>query len=64
MRLQVITMQALTTTCDHSGLSIANQEFHDSRVLPFVHMTVKGFLWYQVRTSTRPSAYCPLFSVV
>ena len=37
-------------TCQGARLTNKNQEYHDSRVLPYVSMTLKGFLWYQVRS--------------
>ena len=33
-------------TCQYAGRSAANQEWHDSRVLPYTGMTVKGWVWY------------------
>lgn len=34
-------------TCRNATLSSTNQEWHDSRVLPFTAMTLKGWIWYQ-----------------
>eukprot|EP00039_Didymoeca_costata_P020170 m.340304 g.340304 ORF g.340304 m.340304 type:complete len:677 (+) comp19230_c0_seq1:26-2056(+) len=34
-------------TCEMIGQSSANQEWHDQRVLPYIGMTVKGWVWYQ-----------------
>ena len=45
-------------TCEFSKKSAASQEFHDTRVLPYVDMTLKGFVWYQVGLSVL-SAICP-----
>ena len=33
--------------CSHTRIESSNQEYHDSRVMPFVNMAVKGFVWYQ-----------------
>ncbi len=35
------------STCANASISAANQEWHDSRVMPYVDMTVKGWVWYQ-----------------
>ena len=32
-------------SCQFTSKSASNQEFHDTRVLPYVPMTLKGFLW-------------------
>ena len=34
-------------TCANASISAANQEWHDQRVLPYVDMTIKGWVWYQ-----------------
>jgi sialate O-acetylesterase len=39
------------STCSNATLSPQNQMFHDNRVLPWVDMTLKGWVWYQVRLS-------------
>ena len=33
------------STCANASISAANQEWHDSRVMPYVDMTVKGWVW-------------------
>jgi len=38
-------------TCANTSISAANAEWHDSRVMPYVDMTIKGWVWYQVRTN-------------
>ena len=35
-------------TCQSARITSQNQEYHDSRVLPYLNMTLKGFVWYQV----------------
>jgi hypothetical protein len=35
------------STCAHAAISSTNQEYHDSRVMPYVSMALKGFTWYQ-----------------
>ena len=35
-------------TCSNATLSKANGEWHETRVLPFSTMTIKGWVWYQV----------------
>ncbi len=34
-------------TCANASKSAANQEWHDTRVMPYTGMTVKGWIWYQ-----------------
>eukprot|EP00658_Telonema_sp_P-2_P024268 TRINITY_DN19753_c0_g1_i3.p1 TRINITY_DN19753_c0_g1~~TRINITY_DN19753_c0_g1_i3.p1 ORF type:complete len:493 (-),score=82.52 TRINITY_DN19753_c0_g1_i3:240-1718(-) len=34
-------------SCSNVSISPANGEWHESRVLPFISMTLKGFVWYQ-----------------
>lgn len=34
-------------TCGNASIGPSNQEWHDTRVLPYIQTTVKGFLWYQ-----------------
>ena len=34
-------------TCANASISGSNQQWHDSRVLPYIGMTVKGWVWYQ-----------------
>lgn len=34
-------------TCANASISDSNQKWHDARVMPYVGMTLKGFLWYQ-----------------
>eukprot|EP00040_Diaphanoeca_grandis_P010748 m.55060 g.55060 ORF g.55060 m.55060 type:complete len:657 (+) comp22015_c0_seq2:53-2023(+) len=34
-------------TCKSAGQSSANEEWWISRILPFVNMSIKGWLWYQ-----------------
>jgi sialate O-acetylesterase len=38
-------------TCEYASLSPSNQEFHDTRVLPYIDMTLKGFLWCEYSPS-------------
>ena len=40
---------AAIETCAYAKISPANQEYHDSRVLPYVGMSLKGWVWYQGR---------------
>jgi sialate O-acetylesterase len=35
-------------TCADVRPNKANQEWHDSRVLPYTEMSLKGWVWYQV----------------
>lgn len=42
---------ATTATCDRAAASASNQQWHDQRVLPYADMTLKGWVWYQVRTA-------------
>ena len=42
-----------SATCEWVGLDASNQQFHDTRVLPYVDMTLKGFLWYQGENNCR-----------
>ena len=35
-------------TCQSARITSKNQEYHDSRVLPYINMSLKGFVWYQV----------------
>ena len=34
-------------TCEYASPSPSNQEYHDTRVVPYLGMTLKGFVWYQ-----------------
>ena len=34
-------------TCKNATLSSSNGEWHETRVLPFVNVTLKGWVWYQ-----------------
>lgn len=34
-------------TCHNASLGADNQKWHDERVLPYVDMTIKGWIWYQ-----------------
>eukprot|EP00038_Savillea_parva_P008482 m.177256 g.177256 ORF g.177256 m.177256 type:complete len:720 (-) comp14315_c0_seq1:22-2181(-) len=34
-------------TCSYAQTSPLSQEFHDTRVMPYLDMTVKGWTWYQ-----------------
>lgn len=43
---QWLTNESIAT-CSDVPLSSANQEWHDQRVMPYSHMTVKGWVWYQ-----------------
>ena len=38
-------------TCTNASISAANQEWHDQRVLPYVDMTIKGWVWYQAENN-------------
>ena len=38
---------ATIDTCQFARKSSSSQEFHDTRVVPYLDMTLKGFLWYQ-----------------
>ena len=40
-------------TCQAARITSKNQEYHDSRVLPYLNMSLKGFLWYQVPYSNK-----------
>ena len=35
------------STCRNATLSPTNQEWHDTRIVPYVDMTIKGWVWYQ-----------------
>lgn len=43
---QWLTNKSLAT-CEYAGTSSSNQEWHDTRVLPYIGMTIKGWTWYQ-----------------
>ena len=32
-------------TCEYASPSTSNQEYHDTRVLPYIDMSLKGFVW-------------------
>ena len=34
-------------TCANASLGAANQGFHDTRVMPYIGMTIAGWVWYQ-----------------
>lgn len=34
-------------TCANTSISAANGEWHETRVMPYIDMTVKGWVWYQ-----------------
>ena len=38
---------ATIAKCEGATLSPQNQEWHNQRVMPYVDMTVKGWVWYQ-----------------
>jgi hypothetical protein len=38
---------ASSSRCANSTVDSSGQEWHDSRVLPYVDVTIKGWLWYQ-----------------
>ena len=42
------TNNVTTATCTDPSLGESPQSLWDSKVMPFVDLTVKGFLWYQV----------------
>lgn len=35
------------STCKNASIGAGNQKYHDERVLPYVNMTLKGWIWYQ-----------------
>ncbi|CAE7907902.1 SIAE [Symbiodinium sp. KB8] len=35
------------STCKNATLTAGNQKYHDERVMPYVGMTLKGWIWYQ-----------------
>ena len=41
------TTNTTTATCSDTSLAPHNQALWDEKVVPFLNMTVKGFLWYQ-----------------
>ena len=44
-----------TATCTDPSIGESPQGLWDTKVMPFVDLTVKGFLWYQVRKGpTKP----------
>jgi sialate O-acetylesterase len=38
---------ASISTCAQAAVSASNQEWHDERVVPYLGMTLKGWIWYQ-----------------
>eukprot|EP00434_Breviolum_minutum_P013890 symbB.v1.2.012249.t1/scaffold842.1/size158541/4 len=34
-------------SCQNATLTAGNQKYHDERVLPYVNMSLKGWIWYQ-----------------
>ena len=41
--------------CQYASPSASNQEFHDTRVVPYLGMSLKGFLWCEYSV---PSSAC------
>ena len=37
---------ATIAECANASISAGNAEFHGSRVLPYVQMAIKGWVWY------------------
>ena len=47
------TDNVTTATCTDPSIGEHPQGLWDTKVMPFVDLSVKGFLWYQVRASER-----------
>ena len=37
--------------CQYARPSASDQEFHDTRVVPYLSMSLKGFLWCEYRAT-------------
>jgi sialate O-acetylesterase len=55
---QWLTNESIAT-CQFAGQSSSNQQFHDTRVAPYLGMSLKGFLWYQGGCGIRPFVPVP-----
>ena len=40
-------------TCANASISPDNGKWHPTRVMPYVAMTLKGWVWYQARSRSR-----------
>ena len=40
-------LQGNAEQCSKASISPGNQKYHDTRVLPYINMTLKGWIWYQ-----------------
>ena len=50
-------------TCEYVKLSSLSAEFYDTRVLPYIGQTVRGWLWYQASLHSPKTDPSPLFPV-
>ena len=49
---------ATIAECANASISAGNAEFHGSRVLPYVQMAIKGWVWYsQARITIQRSSF-------